>query len=339
MVDHSAINRLLHRLILESKSVSELLFDVENAFMRSAEPRKSAVYVTGLARCGSTALLRSLHSSGLFACLTYQDMPFVIAPNLWRSVSGSSSVKDAGRERPHGDGIIENRESPEGLEEVFWKKELGHVYIRKDALCVHEVPASIIERLKVYQSLVCARYGSARYLAKNNNLILRIHSLAPQTKDSCYLVLFRQPIDHAGSLLRQHLRFSATSGFSRDYMRWLVHHEFGVDHRPFFFSGGTSRALSPSVLDYWLERWIDAYSYLVRVLKANPDNTVAVQYERLCEDETYRSEVFARVGACSTAATFVIRNRGETGVSKVLVDRANAIYSELCALSNPLPSR
>lgn len=260
-------------------------------------------------------------------------MPFVIAPNLWGRVAGSRGVMAVGRERPHGDGIIEDLESPEGLEEVFWSKELGDVYIRKDELLTHSVPAATVERLYRYQSLVCVRYGSARYLAKNNNLMLRIKSLAPLTPDCCYLVLFRHPLAHAASLFRQHLRFSTTSGFARDYMRWLVHHEFGADHRPFRFPGVKVSALSPNTIDYWLERWIDAYSFLLDVLRENSGNTLPVHYERLCQDQSYRAAIFARVGAGPIDAAFDNRNRLVEGVSKILTERALHIHFELCLLA------
>lgn len=334
MDDHSALNRFLHRMVLESKPVSELLFDLESGLFRNSVLRRDAVYVTGLARCGSTSLLRALHSSGDFGCLTYRDMPFVISPNIWSRMAGGRGVTAAARERPHGDGIFESLDSPEGLEEVFWKKELGDIYIRKDGLFVHDVPAATVERLNRYQSLICARYGSQRYLAKNNNLMLRIRSLAPLTPDFCYLVLFRHPLPHAASLLRQQMRFSRTSGFALDYMRWLVHHEFGADHRPFRFPGAMSSAKSPSSIDYWLERWIDAYSFLLDVLRQNPGNIVPVQYERLCGDQTYRAAIFHQVGVSPTGTTFENRSGTAEGASGVLLERAVGMYLELCSLTN-----
>jgi hypothetical protein len=331
--EYSALDRFLHRLALESVTVSELLFDLESSLFRNAAPPRDAVYVTGLARCGSTFLLRSLYSSGAFACLTYRDMPFVIAPNLWARMAGFLSVKPAARERPHGDGIVEDLGSPEGLEEVFWRKELGNVYIQKEGLSVHDVPADTVERLKRYQSLVCARYGSPRYLAKNNNLMLRIRSLAPLTPECCFLVLFRHPLAHAESLLRQHRRFSTTSGFTQEYMRWLVHHEFGADHRPFQFPGIKRSIRSPNAVDYWLERWIDAHSFLLDVFRQKLGNIVPVQYERLCDDKDYRSAIFRRIGVSLVDPGFKNRNRIVERPSISLVERAMSLYSELCLLA------
>jgi hypothetical protein len=125
-----------------------------------------------------------------------------------------------------------------------------------------------------------------------------------------------------------------TSGFDRDYMRWLVHHEFGADHRPFRFFDAKSSTLPKSSLEYWLERWIDAYSYLLVVLTQSSGNVFPVHYERLCKDQTYRATIFDRVGVNSAGATFESRNRPIKGISGVLADRAVAIYSELCSLAN-----
>ena len=49
--------------------------------------------------------------------------------------------------------------------------------------------------------------GSARYVSKNNANIARIPLIARLFPDAIILVPFRNPMDHAGSLLRTHLLF------------------------------------------------------------------------------------------------------------------------------------
>ena len=65
-------------------------------------------------------LLNALHKSNLFASLSYSDMPFVLAPNLWSKISFNKRYSEL-KERAHGDGIKVSTESPEAFEEVFWK--------------------------------------------------------------------------------------------------------------------------------------------------------------------------------------------------------------------------
>ena len=43
------------------------------------------------------------------------------------------------------------------------------------------------------------------YLSKNNNQILRIKSLLKLSTKHSFVLLFRDPLEHAGSLLNQHL--------------------------------------------------------------------------------------------------------------------------------------
>ena len=55
-----------------------------------------------------------------FASLTYQDMPFILSPNIWSKLNKNSIVIDK-QERAHNDGIKIDTNSPEAFEEIFWK--------------------------------------------------------------------------------------------------------------------------------------------------------------------------------------------------------------------------
>ena len=112
--------------------------------------------------------------------------------------------------------------------------------------------------------------------------------------DATFVLVVREPLAHAASLLAQHRRFSDPSdGFRRDYMRWLVHHEFGVDHRPFRFPGAPEG--DPNTLGYWLSVWTACYAALEPVAEART-NVLVVPYEPLCgEPEVWRA-LGARLG-------------------------------------------
>src|SRR6516165_7697953 len=105
MQDYSRLDRLLHGLVLDAPTLNELLFDLERAlFLNRASSKRCGkpVYVVGLARAGTTSLMRALHDSGEFASLTYDDMPFVMAPNLWQMLAASNKKPRVSRERAHG---------------------------------------------------------------------------------------------------------------------------------------------------------------------------------------------------------------------------------------------
>ena len=98
------------------------------------------------------------------------------------------------------------------------------------------------------------------------------------------VVPFRAPAAQAMSLWQQHRRFCSPehdSGFTRRYMGWLAHHEFGPGHRPFVFGGSKPLGDPDEDLEYWMELWIAAYSF---ILKQAPDRTLFVSYDRLCRD-------------------------------------------------------
>ena len=94
--------RLLHHLALSNTALAEASFDLDQAW-GAAERRDTSqaqhVFVAGLARAGTTILMRRLFLSGAFRSLTYRDMPFVLAPNIWRRFEAFGSRRMAAVER------------------------------------------------------------------------------------------------------------------------------------------------------------------------------------------------------------------------------------------------
>jgi hypothetical protein len=79
------------------------------------------LFITSLARAGTTALLNAMHDMPGVATHTYRDMPFVTAPSLWNRIAGGKKRGVDRRERAHGDGLEIDLDSPEAFEEVVWK--------------------------------------------------------------------------------------------------------------------------------------------------------------------------------------------------------------------------
>ena len=297
--DYSASDRFLHRLALGP--LAELLHDMERAGFLKSAPADSGrhVFVTGLARAGTTILMREIHRTGAFGSLTYADMPFVLAPNLWAKLRSKGRGAGPKAERAHGDGIEVDVHSPEALDEVYWRVFAGADYIAGDGLSPHRPDAELIAGYRDLMRLVMRKTGTARYVSKNNNNILRLPSLAEAMPEAVFLVPLRQPLDHAASLLSQHRRFLDADAFTRDYMTWLGHHEFGATHRPFLFGGRPEG--DPMALDYWLRVWIAAYGALDRA-EAGAENVVFVPYEALGSDPSVWRAVAARIGVAAGVA-------------------------------------
>ena len=284
MSDYSLLERTLHRLALGFPLLTELSFDLERHCIKPVSEHRDAIYVTGLARAGTTALMRGIYASEQFASLTYDDMPFVLAPNLWEKLSKLHGKRRILQERAHGDGIRIDFDSPEALEEVFWRLHSDGDIINAHTLRIHTIDRQTVRALNDYQRLICHKYGRSRYLAKNNNHILRIASLAEQVKNTKFIILFRDPVSQARSLLQQHRRFQNTDPFTRSYMNWLSHHEFGATHKPFHFVAHTKTQGSFDHLDDWLHCWIGVYRYLLGLLEQGVPNLIPVCYETLCNN-------------------------------------------------------
>ena len=146
MTDYTGLERLLHRLALGNSATAEMAFSTDQTLSKpdpDVVRRGPHVFVAGLARAGTTILTRRLYESGAFRSLTYRDMPFVLAPGLWRKIRGKSRQSVQPAERAHGDGLIVDIDSPEALGEPFWRLFDGPAYILADRMIPHTPDSDI----------------------------------------------------------------------------------------------------------------------------------------------------------------------------------------------------
>lgn len=347
-------HRLLHWLMLESQTVRQVTFWLQCLMarqelaklqrLRDLEPHGS-VYVCGLARSGTTMLMRLLEQDPGFATSRYDDMPFVLAPCLWKRVceieEGAFGYEPW--ERAHGDGVMISYDASEAFEEVYW--EAFRSKSRKRA-CYNNPPGKRALRLfKDFQGLVClvrseAGIAKTRYLSKNNNNILRLRQLAELDPKGRVVIIYRQPLAVARSLLRQHLRFCGEGrrdAFVTKYMGWLGHYEFGLEHVPFcrvrrFMEGG----LQPDTLDYWLDYWVAFHQWLLSELEGG-------DYGLLSYDGLVQSPIVATEAINSQLGTQLVpmevegrvrshaRVDGQVSdrVDPLKIEQANQVYAQL----------
>ena len=258
---YGAMAQLFHHLILDHYHIGQALLNrqIKGVKHPVEDGAVSAVLVTGLARAGTTALVRTLSERGPFRSLDYSNMPVLLAPRLWAKFYRASRKEQ--QERAHGDGIKVGLASVEALEEYFFKVVTGDRFLKKDRLVRHELSTEENEQYRKYFKSLC-NPGEV-YLAKNNNAVLRLPSLLAQNPDMKVFVLVREPLEHAYSLYKQHLKFSEEQSedpFVLTYMNWLGHHEFGQGQLPFDL-GVVGAGRDREKLDFWLERWVEYYSY------------------------------------------------------------------------------
>tara|TARA_B100001057_G_scaffold180789_1_gene181518 strand:- start:443 stop:1417 length:975 start_codon:yes stop_codon:yes gene_type:complete len=273
MNNYSWLQQKLHQLALSSQFMREVTFDAENSAISINQTNDNNVFVSGLARSGTTILLNALYKSAEFASLSYQDMPFVLAPNLWSKLSLDKKDTDF-VERAHGDGIKVSTESPEAFEEVFW-------------MTFGEDDNDTKEKFKNYVQLINQKYYKKRYLSKNNQNIRRVEFISKIFPHSKILITFRNPIQHAYSLLSQHKRFienSKKDKFISNYMKWIGHTEFGSNYIPIHEKNLSFE--DDSSINHWLEQWYLTYKYCFDNLKNN-ENVNFICYEKLCNASEY----------------------------------------------------
>ncbi len=266
-------------------------FDVDCLLSDSrtvSEQPRAPVYIAGLARSGTTVLLQVLYASRAFATLTYRKMPFVTAPQLWSKFPSALHRTAEPRERAHGDRLHVGFDSPEAFEEPFWTMLTEGKFIRANGLDAHNIGSDRLADYRRYVAniLAASKMPEARYLAKNNNNVLRIASLRRAFPDACILAPFRNPWDHARSLLSQHRRFCALHAedpATLSYMNWLGHFEFGANFKPFNVDPEApprdgEEADTP---DYWVRYWRCVYRYLLR---RHERDVMFFDYDRFCRE-------------------------------------------------------
>jgi len=304
--NYGFLSRALHRLALGSRAIAQSSFDMEKVFYpRTPVDESRHVFITGLARAGTTILLRSLHDTGSFRSLTYRNMPFVLMPTGWPQLSRGFWKQMEPTERAHGDRIEVDFNSPEAFEEVFWRVFCAEEYILPNRLVPHRPEDEIVDSFRQFVGQILSGLDSAsiRYLSKNNNNILRLGTLIRAFSDCVIVIVIRDPLQQAHSLMRQHEKFCArhdADRFSQDYMRWLGHHEFGRTHKRFDF-GRTESKESYDIADinYWIALWCDVYRH---VDQNAPEDSIIVPYETFCaEPKRVLSEILLRAGLSAAA--------------------------------------
>ena len=259
----------------------EAAFDIENTLFIPSKQADNHVFICGLARSGTTILLNALYESNQFSSLLYEDMPFILAPNLWSKLSRENKHFSF-EERAHGDGIKISMNSPEAFEEVFW-------------MTFNDKKNESYEKFKIYVDLINKKSNKNRYISKNNQNIKRIKLISKIFPCSRILITYRDPIQHANSLLFQHKRFidaSIKDKFVSNYMSWIGHSEFGPNYIPIFKKN--IKFSDDFEINHWIEQWILTYEDCLKNLQNK--NIRFISYEKLCSSDSYWQDILEFLG-------------------------------------------
>ena len=345
-------DKLLHKVAFSSGKVQTALADIEDKLYGKELQGINAnrpVFVTALPRAGTTILLNLLAVTGEFASHRYRNMPFVLCPMLWNGFSKNFQVDDTERERAHGDGLKISANSPEAFEEMIWRAFWKSHY-KRDRITTWKTcdDAEFLKFLRnhfrkiVYLNRT-EKISPSRYLSKNNMNIARLQAIASAFPDGLILVPFRDPLQHALSLLNQHLRFKEihqTDPFTKIYMEGLGHYDFGENFRPINFDDWLDgdRREEAKTLAFWLEYWLAAHHHILSNL--GPCMRL-VSYKKITESpvptlewlasEIHLSQPESLTGQANTLKLPRTHNVDISRVPEKLVDKVYKIYEEIIA--------
>ena len=130
MINYDYLTKILHRQFLVNGEILDLsIKQIESKSSNIKFNRSNNIFITGLARAGTTSLLRCIDNSGDFSSFRYNYMPFVLIPKVAGFYSKFFKKRiNYSYERIHGDGIKINFLSPECLDEPYWINTIYQKY-------------------------------------------------------------------------------------------------------------------------------------------------------------------------------------------------------------------
>ena len=302
------INEQLKPLV---RSVGALESRVHRARLQ-AIPLDRPIFVTGLARSGTTTLLAALARSRDLGSHQYRDFPFLGAPLVWNWLQGKVGTSVQAVERPHKDRILITSASPDAFEEPLWRQffQAEHESGANQRLTADVRHPKFEAFYREHLRKILHLRGAGRYVSKGNYNVGRIEYLAKLFPDAVFVVPVRRPIEHVASLCRQHAlfkRYGESDPRVPLYLAAAGHFEFGLQRRPLVLSAGAAARQScfnsgDDILGY-AQQWAEVYGHVTRLMAAPElaDRILLVRYEDLCADPQGGIEQIIALGGLADA--------------------------------------
>lgn len=340
MNKYSDLEKLLNNQFLGDTELSRYLF--KRNFGKTSNKKVKKIFITGLARSGTTALLNQIFAMDEIASIQYKHMPFVLSPRLSKIISKYiiSSTQELKKERLHGDNIYISHNSPECLDEPFWIKE-NNKYFKEPLNSKTILTKDSIDAYGYFLDKHALMQGKKYIVIKNNNNHIRILKLANHLRNSIFIVLFRNPINQSLSLLNTHKRIS---GFQKkdkyiiEYMNLVGHREFGINQIYFKYDEFSLEKLQNSCpegnssINYWIQSWINTYGWLSNINVKENKNIFFVSYEDLClKNNSILNKIFNLIDLDYSKQNLLINknSKNDKFQENRLIKQANQIYEKL----------
>ncbi len=303
------------------------------------------VFVTGLARAGTTMMLTLLSQAEGVATHRYRDFPFLFTPVAWNWFQDRLG-KGPGEavERPHRDRIRITKESAEAFEEPLWQAffpwlhDPGRLHVLDAGA---ENPAFEAAFRSHLRKILWLR-GGRRYVSKGNYNLARLPYLARLFPDARFIVPVRAPLEHVRSLVEQHALFCRYAGSDPRVPAYLAaagHYEFGPQRRPVNLDRmrlGEIEAAWRGGDDWrgYARQWAQVYAH-VEALRRQPalaGRILVVRYEDACAEP--QALVQRLLAFCSLedphgrVAAVAATLSAPAGPAKAGEDAARAVWEE-----------
>ena len=294
----SNLSFYLAKLIFKYKELWIKFSDFEYNFVKNNIQNKNIInpiYITGLARSGTTIMLEKLSMHKEFAYHSYRDFPMIFTPYFWNKtlIFLDRFIKDKNYyERSHKDGISINSNSPEAFEEVIWRLFFNGLANKDSPILDSGTDNYSFAQFYHKHILKLLHAKSAkRYLTKANYNISRIDYIKKLYPDSKFIIMIRNPVDHINSIIKQDKLFTKkhrNSNKTRDYMHLSGHFEFGLSKKLIKFDQDKSNKIESlfkkqNFARGWGVYWNIIYQYIYQKYK-NDENVYFCRYETLCKN-------------------------------------------------------
>lgn len=257
------------------------------------------VYVTSLARAGTTIITELLSRHPDLTSHRYSDFPPVWTPYWWNALRERLPLpKVEAAERAHKDRLAVTPDSPEAVEEVLWMHFFPRAHdSTADNVLDGDTDHPGFERYyrDHIRKLLVVR-GARRYLAKGNYNLTRLEYLLKLFPDARFVIPVRDPVWHIASLMKQDRLFTEQHDAdprTKVYMHLLGHYEFGRG-KHCINVGDDERVAeiqslwaSGDAVQGWALYWRSLYEHLVARIEDNEALARAcllVGYEAMCSE-------------------------------------------------------
>ena len=256
------------------------------------------IYITGLARAGTTITLEMLGKHPDVATHKYLHMVLPYTPHWTQQIANQTPIMKSPVERLHKDRIVVTRDSPEAVEEIFWQKFFENIHDETNSNVLDgQVQNPQFETFypNHIKKLLIDQHAT-RYLAKNNYNVARMEYLQKLFPDVKFIVVIRDPFSHIASLIKQDRILKELEQENARLLDWtkiIGHREFGSARVCINFDDFSTAQKIRRLWDQrdtyikgWSAYWAQTYSYIYRELQTKPNLAKAsliVRYEDLCE--------------------------------------------------------